>query len=218
VPAKIIAIVNQKGGVGKTTISMQLAGTLSRRKKRVLVIDADRQGSATRWAANATDEAPFPASVAGLSAANSKIHREVVKFVEDYDFIIIDCPPAVESPVPQSALLIADLALVPILPSPPDLAAAVAMCELINNLQDVNEELKARIVVNGYDPRTILGRETLGVIPEFGVDVCRSYIQDREVYKQSVSFGQTVHYFGAQADAAIREIERLATEVENILQ
>jgi chromosome partitioning protein len=218
VPAKIIAVVNQKGGVGKTTLSMQLAGTFSRRKKKVLVIDADRQGSAIRWAANATDDEPFPASVAGLSTADAKVHREVKKFINDYDIIIIDCPPAVESPVPQSALMIADLALVPILPSPPDLAAAVAMCELINNLKDVNEELKARVVVNGYKPRTTLSRSTQEVVPEFGVPVCKAYVQEREVYRQSAGLGQTVHYFGAQADAAITEMDNLATEVERILR
>ncbi len=92
--AKIITVCNQKGGSGKTTLSMQLAGTLARRKNKVLVVDADPQGTATRWAASASDENPFPASVIGLSAANEKVHREVKKFVGDYDFIVIDCPPA----------------------------------------------------------------------------------------------------------------------------
>ena len=70
--AKIIAVVNQKGGSGKTTVSMQLAGALARRKNKVLVVDADPQGTATRWAASALDETPFPASVVGLSAASTK--------------------------------------------------------------------------------------------------------------------------------------------------
>ena len=84
-----------------------------------MVVDADPQGTATRWAASADDEAPFPASIVGLSAASSKVHREVKKFVNDYDMIVIDCPPAADSPVPQSALLVSDLALVPLIPSPP---------------------------------------------------------------------------------------------------
>lgn len=217
-PAKIIAVVNQKGGVGKTTISMQLAGTLARRKKKILVVDADPQGTATRWAANADDNNPFPAPVAGLSAADSKIHREVKKFVDDYDIIIIDCPPAVDSPVPQSALIVADLALVPVQPSPPDLWGTVAMCELIDNLKAVNEDLKGRVVINSYKPRTNLGQETQGLVPEFGLEVCRTYIQQREAYKQSAVFGQTVHILGSKADAAIQEIERLANEVEKLLK
>src|SRR2546423_12417101 len=95
--AKIIAVVNQKGGSGKTTLSMQLAGSLARRGSKVLVVDADPQGTATRWAASADDEKPFPASVVGLSAASTKVHREVRKFVPDYQYIIIDCPPAADS-------------------------------------------------------------------------------------------------------------------------
>ncbi|MHC5730941.1 MAG: AAA family ATPase, partial [Nostoc sp.] len=54
--AKIIAVVNQKGGSGKTTVSMQLAGAIARRSNKVLVVDADPQGTATRWAASALDE------------------------------------------------------------------------------------------------------------------------------------------------------------------
>ena len=57
-PAKILAVVNQKGGSGKTTLSMQLAGALARRHHKVLVVDADPQGTATRWAASAEDETP----------------------------------------------------------------------------------------------------------------------------------------------------------------
>ena len=119
-PAKIIVAANQKGGCGKTTVALQFGGTLGRNGHRVLIVDADPQGTATRWAASALDETPFPAHVAGLAAAGGKVHREIKKYLESYDFILVDCPPAVESPVPQSVLLIADLALMPIIPSPAD--------------------------------------------------------------------------------------------------
>jgi chromosome partitioning protein len=171
--AKIIAVVNQKGGSGKTTLSMQLAGSIARRGKKVLVVDADPQGTATRWAASADDDNPFPASVVGLSAANAKVHREVKKFVEDYDCIIIDCPPAADSPVPQSSLLIADLALVPIIPSPLDMWAAVGIRQIIQNVGDVNESLQSRLVLNQCQPKTTLTQESMEILPEFGIALAR---------------------------------------------
>lgn len=216
--AKIITICNQKGGSGKTTLSMQLAGTLARRRKKVLVVDADPQGTATRWAASADDERPFPASVIGLSVANEKVHREVKKFVENYDYILIDCPPAADSPVPQSALLIADLALVPIIPSPLDLWASVGIRTVIENVADINDTLKARLVVNQCQPKTNLARETLEVLPEFGIKVCKNYLRQRTAYRQSAVFGQTVQDFGSKANDAIREIEALTDEILSILK
>lgn len=216
--AKIIAVVNQKGGSGKTTISMQLAGALAQRGNKILVVDADPQGTATRWAASAEDQAPFPASVVGLSAANNKVHREVKKFVDDYGCIIIDCPPAADSPVPQSALLIADLALVPLIPSPLDIWAAVGIRQVITNVSDINESLKARLVMNQCQPNTTLAQEALDVLPEFGIELAKTYLRHRQVYRQSAVFGQTVHNFGSKATAAIEEIENLTDEVLDILR
>jgi chromosome partitioning protein len=215
--AKIIAVVNQKGGSGKTTLSMQLAGALARRGGRVLVVDADPQGTATRWAASAEDEKPFPASVVGLSAASTKVHREVRKFVEDYHYIIVDCPPAADSPVPQSALLVADLALVPVIPSPLDMWAAVGIREVIANVGDINEELKSRLVINQLQPNTTLAKEAMEVLPEFGIELCRTYMHQRQVYRQSAVFGQTVHDFGNKAASAVEEIEALTDELLALL-
>lgn len=215
--AKIISVVNQKGGSGKTTLSMQLAGALARRGNKVLVVDADPQGTATRWAASADDEKPFPASVVGLSAASAKVHREVKKFIGDYQYIIIDCPPAADSPVPQSALLIADLALVPLIPSPLDMWAAVGIRQVIENVGEINETLQSRLVINQCQPQTSLAKEALEILPEFGIELCKTYIHQRQVYRQSAVFGQTVHDFGSKAAPAIEEIDKLTDEVLGLI-
>ncbi len=213
--AKIISLVNQKGGCGKTTVSMHLAGALAGRRggKKVLVVDADPQGTATRWAASASDEDPFPASVVGLAAANAKVHREVQKFVEDYDFIIIDCPPAADSPVPQSALLITDVALVPVIPSPPDLWAALGIGKTIEGARTVNEELQVRLVLNQLQINTTLAREASEILPQFGIPVAESSLAFRQMYRQCAAFGQTVHSFGSKAKDAVEEIEALTDEI-----
>jgi chromosome partitioning protein len=216
--AKIIAVCNQKGGPGKTTLTMQLAGTLARRGYKVLVVDADPQGSATRWAASAEDDAPYPASVVGLSAAGAKVHREVKKFVDDYQFIVIDCPPAADSPVPQSALLISDLALVPIIPSPLDMWAAVGIRKVIETVSEINPELKARLVLNQCQVNTNLNKEALEILPEFGIELLSAHLAQRQVYRQSAVFGQTVHYLGGKAAAATEELEALTREILSIIE
>lgn len=183
----------------------------------MLVVDADPQGTATRWAATADDDKPFPASVVGLSAATTKVHREVKKFVADYDYIIIDCPPAADSPVPQSALLIADLALVPLIPSPLDMWAAVGIRQVIENVGEINETLQSRLVINQCQPQTSLAKEAMEILPEFGIELCGTFMHQRQVYRQSAVFGQTVHDFGSKAAPAIAEIEALTDEVLGLI-
>jgi chromosome partitioning protein len=216
-PARIITICNQKGGSGKTTVTMQLTGALCVRGFTALVIDADPQGTATRWAASASDDKPFPASVVGLSAAGAKVHREVAKFVDKYDFILIDCPPAADSPVPQSALLVADLALVPLIPSPLDLWASVGIREVIGNVGDINETLQSRLLVNQCQPNTNLAKEALEVLPEFGIPLCTTMLRQRTIYRQSAVFGTTVFDIEGRAGVAVNEINSLTDEVLAIL-
>lgn len=216
--AKIITVANQKGGSGKSTLSMQLAGTLGIKNHRVLVVDADQQGTSVRWATSAEDGKPFPATVVGLSAAGGKVHREVQKFIENYDYIIIDCPPAIDSPVPQSALLISDLVLVPIIPSPADLWAATGIQLLISNVQDINENLKARLVPNMCQPNTRLAQDALEILGDFGIPVTHARIHLRTAYRRSVVFGSTVHSQGSSAAAAIKETNELVDEILSILE
>ena len=215
--ARIVTICNQKGGSGKTTVSMCLAGALAAQEKKVLVVDADAQGTATRWAASAEETTTFPAAVIGLSAANAKVHREVKKFINDYDYIIIDCPPAADSPVPQSALLVSDLAIVPVIPSPLDLWAAVGIREIISQVKTLNETLEARLVINQCQPNTSLAKESLEILSDFGIEVCRTKIGQRQIYRQIAIFGQTVNQLGKKAGIALNEMDSLTKEVLEIL-
>lgn len=87
----IISVLNQKGGVGKTTLSVDIAAQLAAEGKRVMLLDADPQGSSLDWAAAREVESCF--TVVGLPRAT--LHKEISKFVQDYDHIIIDGPPRV---------------------------------------------------------------------------------------------------------------------------
>jgi len=214
--AKILTVCNQKGGSGKTTATMQLAGAFARRGMRVLVADADPQGTATRWAASASDEHPFPCAVVGVANAGGKVHREVAKFADNYDLILIDCPPAADSPVPQSALLVSDLALVPLVPSPLDLWASVGIREVIGRMSDIHEGLQARLLLNQAQPNQNLTRETLDILPQFGIPLCQTQWRQRAAFRQSAVWGQTVHDLDNKA--AIEEVESLTDELLQLLQ
>ena len=214
--AKIWTICNQKGGSGKTTVTMQLAGALARREFTVLVADADPQGTASRWAASASDESPFPCAVVGMAGAGGKLHREIAKFAENYDFILIDCPPAADSPTPQSALLVSDLALVPLIPSPLDLWASVGIREVIARISDINESLQARLLLNQAQLNRNLTKETLEVLPEFGIELCQTRWGQRTAFRQSAVWGQTVH--DTSNKAATQEVEDLTDELLKLFQ
>lgn len=215
-PAQIIAVVNQKGGAGKTTVTMQLAGNLGRRQK-VLVLDADRQGTATRWAAIAPGEFPFPAAVVALGREGDHVHQEARKYVDEYDLIIIDCPPAAESVVPQSALAIADLAIVPVKPSPLDLWASVGIREVIKEIQQQNTGLVAHLLVNQCQPNTAISKEVLDVLPEFGIPQMKTVIHLRTAYQQAAAYGGTVHDI-PRSPLAVAEVDTLTAEVKRLLR
>ena len=210
--ARIITLVNQKGGPGKTTLTMHLAGELARRGDRVLVADADPQGTATRWAAAAPDETPFPAAIAGLGRAEATLHRELLKYLTAFDWIVVDCPPSVDSPLSQSALLVSDLALVPVIPSLPDLWAGVAIRRVLENVMAINEALVARLVVNQRKPHTRLAALTQELLPRYGIPVLATQIGDREAFRHAAAAGLTVADL-PRARPAAAEIEAFTDEV-----
>jgi chromosome partitioning protein len=216
--AKIILIANQKGGAGKTTVSMQLGGFLANVGFKTIIIDGDPQGTAIRWANSAPDEYLFPATVVSLSAAGEKIHREIKNFVDDFHYIVIDSPPAAESNIAQSALLVADLCIIPVLPSPPDIWATVAIKDAIGRALVINEALKSRILVNQLQSNSVLGNEVIKLLSTFDIPILESTLGLRSAYKESAAYGQTVATLGSKAKKAIDEMNSFINEIQNILK
>jgi chromosome partitioning protein len=216
--AKVITLFNQKGGCGKTTITIQLAGTLALRGFKTLVVDMDEQNTATRWASQALDEHPFPASLMNLAAMGGKVHREIKNQLENYDFILIDCPPSAVSPAPSSAMLISDLAIIPIVPAPADMWASVAAKKLALTVQATNEPLKIRMLPNMVQKNTNLARDTLDVLAEDQeVPLMRSWIGSRSAFRECQLTGSTVHSLSRTSTAA-KEVDALTDEVLAILE
>ena len=114
----IIALLNQKGGVGKTTLALHLAGEWAGRGKRITLLDADPQGSALDWSQQRSrSDLPRLFGVVGL--ARDTLHREAPELARNVDHVVIDGPPRVAG-LMRSALLAADLVLIPVQPSSGD--------------------------------------------------------------------------------------------------
>lgn len=211
--AKIIAVGNQKGGCGKTTLTMQLAGAFGRRLE-VAVVDADTQATATRWASSAPEGKTFPALITNLADTKGMIHREIEKLLPKYDLVLVDCPPAIESPATQSVFLVADLVVLPVIPSPPDLWAAIGIRDLVESVMPRNQELVARLVAVMVQT-TRLSKEALKLIEDFRIPLFDHHIGMRTAYRQSAAYGTTVHELRDRK--AIEEVEALAAEIAKSL-
>lgn len=212
--AKIISIVNQKGGSGKTTVAMQLAGTLCLRGVNVQVIDADEQNSALEWAAMAPEGSPFPVRVCSLAKAGMKIHQEIKKLINDHEIIIVDCPPAADSPVAKSALLVSDVALVPFIPDGLNMLASIRIRDTIDAAKVLNQELRSLLVLNRVEPNTTLTKTVIDdLLPQFNMTIAQTKLHKRTHYAESVLSGATVHIFKSKAKEAIEEIEHLCDEI-----
>lgn len=218
--AKIIIITNQKGGAGKTNTAVHLAGTCVRRNIKTLLIDADKQATATKWVALSEEGRPHKIRVMGLAMAEGKIANEIKQYVDDYEIIIVDCPPSVDSPIPQVMLMIADLAIIPIIPKPGDLWASTDLLELADRAMVLNPEMKIRILGSNVIANLAMSKHSLESMSTMreNAPLFKTKIHQRTAYVEAMLTGDSVHYFGSSAKAAITEMESLFDEVATVLQ
>lgn len=228
----MIAVANQKGGCGKTTLSMNLAGVLSSEAGlKVLLIDADPQASAQQWAMRAGEnELPFEV----MTHPHEDIHRKIKEMaVKGYDVIVVDCPPGAsqvvaskdsQTSISRMAILAADLVIVPVRPSMLDYLASHQLLPLLKDVAALKENQKVLIAVNGKAPgKTRTGAEAFSVAEEIfkidGVDVqvLRSEVTTRQAFVLAPTVGKTVTTYEPEGKAA-GEIRSLAEEIAKCLQ
>jgi chromosome partitioning protein len=203
----VLAFLNQKGGVGKTTLATNVATALAIQKQRVLFIDADQQGSALDWSAARKGELLFP--VVGLP--KDTLHREIPALGESYDWVIIDGPPRVYI-VAKSAIAAADIVVIPVQPSPYDVWAAKEIVDLITEVRVIKAHLNAVFAVNHKIVGTAIGRDVAAALASYSVPILEASISQRVGFAESAAAGQTVLETDATGPGA-EEIRALVAEL-----
>lgn len=203
----IISFLNQKGGVGKTTLSVNVAGCLARQGHRVLLIDADKQGSATTWA-SLREDAPFQV----VSMARANMARDALKLAQDYDHTIIDGPPHAEE-IARSCIVASDFVALPIEPSGLSTWASDLTVRQVKEAQEFKSTLKCGFVVSRKIGKTVIGRDIRNMAAEAGLPILESEIEQRVAFAEGMTMGQTIFEWAGDSNAA-REIEHLTKEIE----
>ena len=205
---KIIAIINEKGGSGKSTVASNLAALFHRQGKRVVLVDADPQGTARDWRAASSEGANLPPVIAlDRPQMLSSISTLAV------DYVVIDGPAKAEA-MAAAIVRIAHVALIVIQPSGADLWASAATVKLIKSKLDVGGSIDAAFLVNrtsGVSKLSKLVKE--GSWNEYEIDQMDSTIGNRVAFAQALTDGLSV--FDLSDNMAKAEVEAVLTEMEN---
>ncbi len=202
----IISLVNQKGGVGKTTIAINLASALSENGHPVVLVDADPQGSVLQWQSILNDhlfEVKHAPSAALIGNRKSLVKRR--------GHVIIDAPPAIGD-ITRAILAVSDLAIVPIAPSPLDIWSSKETISLFSQAGKRNRRMKTKLLICRKIVGTRVGKEAREALETYGIDLFQSEISQRVAFVEAMISGRSVLTYAPQS-AAANEIRRLSEEI-----
>ena len=202
----VISLINQKGGVGKTTTAINIASALSLRNHKVLMVDADPQGSVLQWQSTGANR-EFDVIQLSMPELSTKIinHRAT------FDHVVIDSPPAL-SHISQAIAASSDLAIIPIAPSSLDIWSSRETIQLVTDAGRKNRGLAARLLVYRKIPGTRLAAEARDALNSYGLEIFKTEISQRIAYVEAIVSGVSVLKYSPNSVAA-REIRNLCDEI-----
>jgi chromosome partitioning protein len=206
---KIISIVNEKGGTGKSTIATNLATALHRSGKKVVLVDADPQGTARDWRDASPENADLPPVVA---IDRAQLLQSSLQTLASSDFVIIDGP-AKANDMAAAIIRVSNVALIVIQPSGADLWASAATVKLVRSKIDVGGSIDAAFVVNRTNGASKLSKLVKeGEWNEYGIDQMDSTVGNRVAFAQALTDGVSVYDLAdgqakAEIDFLIQEME-----------
>lgn len=193
----IIAVLNQKGGVGKTTIAVNLTAAISGSGKRVALIDADEQGTSSEWSRKRSNQLfpvkPYHKGLKGVGFEDD---------VKTYEHLVIDGPPRLFGTMEQ-IIRVADLVLIPVKPSAADIWAADNLIQRLQEEQGARDGLSVAFVINEFKANTRLGREVQTALKGTGIPLTETTIGNRNAYPIALGNGETVFEHDPKGKAAL---------------
>ena len=206
---RIIAVLNEKGGSGKTTISTNMARGFQLKGRQVLLVDSDPQGSARDWYAAAGEDNDLP-PVVGLD--RPALFKDVKSIASGSELIIIDGAPQLEE-LAVAAMKVADMVIIPVQPSPYDIWATDSLVSLIRTRQEITDGRPgAAFVISRQIVGTKLAGEVRQALEDYKFPIMKACTSQRVVYANSAATGSTVLDADPEGPAA-KEIQLLIEEV-----
>lgn len=202
----VISIVNRKGGTGKTTTAVNLAAAIADKGLRVLLIDADPQGSVQTWQALKRND-----KFAVIHHPKPTFHNEIDTLSSTYKHVVIDAPPAFDDII-RSILMASSLAIVPIGPSQLDIWSSTDMIDLVKQARKVNRRLRGRLLICKKIIGTNLSKEIREALQRYRMDIFTSEIGLRVAYIEAFTAGLSVLQYAPSGPAA-EEITKLCNEI-----